>query len=70
MYPFLHFSFEDSRPCRFVKLRDFQNVCRIDPFVGAPAHDMVSSAEELVDRDLAGELVISFARMAALHTLL
>ena len=53
MYAFLHLSFKDSCSRGLIEFRDLQDVCRIDPVVGASAHDMVPCTAEFVDRDLA-----------------
>jgi hypothetical protein len=41
MNPFLYFSLEDARPSGLVEVGNFQNVSRIDPVIGATAHNMV-----------------------------
>ena len=49
---FLHLSLENSCPRGLVIVGHFQDVCRIDPVVGAAAHDMVGSDGVFVDRYL------------------
>ena len=48
----LHFSLENSCPRGLVIIGHFQDVRRIDPVVGASAHDMVGSDGVFVDRYL------------------
>jgi hypothetical protein len=52
VYAFLDFALEDSGPGRLVEVGDFEDVGRIDPVVGAAAHDVVAGDVELVDGDL------------------
>lgn len=52
MNPFLHFSLEDARPSRLVEVGNFQNVGRVNPVIGATAHNMVSIDVKLVYRHL------------------
>lgn len=49
---FLHFSLENSCPRRLVIVGHFQDVGRIDPVVGAAAHDMVGTDGVFVDWNL------------------
>ena len=53
MDPFLHLSFEDACPGRLVEVGNFQDMCRIDPVIGATAHDMVPFDVKLVYGHLA-----------------
>lgn len=59
MNTLLHFSFQNSSPCWFVKAGDFQDVSCIDPIVRSTSHDMVIANLEFIDGHLQkdGQLV-------------
>ena len=52
VYTLLHFSLENPSSGWLVEVRDFQDVCSIDPIVRSTSHDLISFAQELVHRDL------------------
>jgi len=52
MCSFLDFSLEDACAGWLVEIGDFENVCCVDPVVGAAAHDMVALDVELVDGNI------------------
>ena len=52
VYALLHFSFQDSGSCWFVKAGNLQDVSSIDPFVRPSSHDMVIADLELIDGHL------------------
>ena len=53
MHPLLHLPLQNPRSRRLVIVSHFQDVRRVDPVVGAAAHDMVAVGVVFVDRDLA-----------------
>ena len=52
VHTLLNLSLEDSGPCWFVVVRNFEDMCGIDVVVIPPAHDMITFYVELEDGDL------------------
>lgn len=71
MYVLLYLALEDTGPRRLVEACGFQNVCRIDPVVVTPTHDMfleVGSKLEFPHRYLGTHmLAIVFQTLIAAH---
>jgi hypothetical protein len=64
VFVLLDLALEYPRPCRLVEPRSLEDVCRIDPVVVPPTHDMlleVRAELELVNRYL-DKSAISFER--------
>lgn len=53
MNTLLHLSLEYSSPLRFVEIGDLEDMCCIDPIVGAPAHYMIAGDAVFVYGNLA-----------------
>lgn len=53
VHALLHLALQDTRARRLVVVGDFEDVRRVDPVVGAPAHDVVAADIVFVHRHVA-----------------
>lgn len=67
MNSLLYLSLQNPGARRFVVIGDLQDVCRIYPVIGSPAHDMIVLHVELVHRHIAVRSAVNLSEIISSH---